>query len=1130
MRAFHPNAKFRKRFNLKHTLFNSIGDLFFVNQTASHQLAQKLRNENIEVTASELNALGLLHEIEHYLLQFYAKSVYPSIYKNLEDFFIEHFGQKAYDDLLRTFCHLFPPDAVYTGKQSIDDFLRQKTQNLPNRFVILEEMLTLWLDNLNPAFAPLQQAIDPSELKAESVFADTYQAFEQFFLKAPRLPGQSQSLLEFLREPAKRFPHSVSAQLEFIKTEWQSYLGDYLTRLLQSLDFIKEEQKLRFDPGMFGPGPSQVPEFNEEEVERFSPDRDWMPELVLIAKSTYVWLDQLSKKYSRPINRLDQIPEEELERLARFGISGLWLIGIWERSRASQKIKQRTGNTEALASAYALYDYVVAEDLGGEQALQTLKKRADKFGIRLATDMVPNHTGIDSRWIVEHPDWFIQVSYPPFPSYTFNGPDLCDHPDVGIFIEDGYWNRTDAAVVFKRVHYPSGEVRYIYHGNDGTSMPWNDTAQLNYLLPQVREAVIQKILEIARQFPIIRFDAAMTLTKKHFQRLWFPEPGSGGDIPSRAQFAMSKEEFNKAFPAEFWREVVDRVQKEVPDTLLLAEAFWLMESYFVRTLGMHRVYNSAFMNMLKNEENDKYRQLIKNVLEFNPQILKRYVNFMNNPDEETAVVQFGKGDKYFGVCILMCTLPGLPMFGHGQLEGFSEKYGMEYRKAYWDEEEDPWLIQEHFRLIAPLLKKRYLFSDVENFFLFDVKNDNGTVNENVFAFSNRFNEERALVVYNNAYAPAAGWIFSSTAVRRNDHLEQKTLFEALALEGNDEDFILFQDTTDGKFYLRQVREFKNRGLYVQLNGYQFHVYQNFRIVQHSTDQPYGDLYRQLNGQGVTDIEQALKRVRFAPLLKSIVTLLDLEYLQNAINAPTVDDGVNLLKRLFTDASEVIANFEHSKQLDELEISSLLKPFENFSKIQKNKWVFFYKKDQKDKHVQRLLHFFNLPGGNELTTEHLFFYAFLAFSLLNKHYPVEKDLTPLQERGLLDPFTQLLSWYDAATSQQLLQIMVNVPQGLPFHHEARLKQNIKLLFEDSSVQQFTRVHHFENTLYFNKERFELLMFYLFLFFLLYYCTGAKECKKSGKYVSRFLAIKNIALKQGYRLEEFLKAVEKHAFEV
>jgi hypothetical protein len=65
---------------------------------------------------------------------------------------------------------------------------------------------------------------------------------------------------------------------------------------------------------------------------------------------------------------------------------------------------------------------------------------------------------------------------------------------------------------------------------------------------------------------------------------------------------------------------------------------------------MHRVYNSAFMHMLRDEDNAKYRMAIKNTLEFDPQILKRYVNFMNNPDEKTAVEQFGKGDKYFGIC------------------------------------------------------------------------------------------------------------------------------------------------------------------------------------------------------------------------------------------------------------------------------------------------------------------------------------------------------------------------------------------------------------------------------------------------------------------------------------------------
>ena len=82
---------------------------------------------------------------------------------------------------------------------------------------------------------------------------------------------------------------------------------------------------------------------------------------------------------------------------------------------------------------------------------------------------------------------------------------------------------------------------------------------------------------------------------------------------------------------------------QTPNTLLLAEAFWLLEGYFVRTLGMHRVYNSAFMHMLRDEDNASYGEPIKETLEFDPEILKRYVNFMSNPDEATAVEQFGEG-------------------------------------------------------------------------------------------------------------------------------------------------------------------------------------------------------------------------------------------------------------------------------------------------------------------------------------------------------------------------------------------------------------------------------------------------------------------------------------------------------
>ena len=52
-------------------------------------------------------------------------------------------------------------------------------------------------------------------------------------------------------------------------------------------------------------------------------------------------------------------------------------------------------------------------------------------------------------------------------------------------------------------------------------------------------------------------------------------------------------------------------------------------------------------------------------------------------------------------------------------EGFTEKYGMEYRKAYWNEQADRDLIQRHERYVFPLMKKRYLFADVQNFLLYD---------------------------------------------------------------------------------------------------------------------------------------------------------------------------------------------------------------------------------------------------------------------------------------------------------------------------------------------------------------------------------------------------------------------------
>jgi glycosidase len=809
--------------------------------------AQMSAHRTQPVPASDIYAMQLIDEALRILVSRFAP---PAMMNTAASNVDESIGPDSVAKTQKKFFSEFPPDPVYRGQESIDEFLTKLSNG---RIKTVEELIYVFTHNANPAVNPILDLVDDEPLEP-TAYKSLIASLNTFFAKAAREDAQKQgggeSLFDILRSPAEASPYSLEGQLQFILDKWGYLLDEtFVSRIVRGMDFLREEVIRQRGHGDF---PLEVPVATYSggeyaEYERYSPDKEWMPRLILIAKNSYVWLEQLSRKYGRWIKTLDQIPDEELEILRDRGFTGLWLIGLWERSRASQRIKQRMGDADAVASAYSLYSYDIAEDLGGWHALENLRWRAWQRGIRLSADMVPNHMGIDSKWVIEHPDWFLSLPYSPYPSYSFNSENLSDDPRVGVYLEDHYYDKADASVVFQRRDHQTGDVRYIYHGNDGTSFPWNDTAQLDYLKAEVREAVIQTILHVARNFPVIRFDAAMTLAKKHIQRLWFPEPGAGGAIPSRSEHGMTRSEFDAAIPEEFWREVVDRVAREVPDTLLLAEAFWLLEGYFVRTLGMHRVYNSAFMHMLRDEDNAKYRLAIKNTLEFDPQILKRYVNFMNNPDEKTAIEQFGDGDKYFGVATVLATLPGLPMFGHGQVEGFREKYGMEFRKPKWDETPNEGLIAGHDWKTFPLLHRRYLFADVENFFLYDLFRPEGSVDENVFAYSNVFNDERGLVLYHNRFADTRGWIKTSAAYldRSTGDLRQKSLAEALGLpfEGH----IIFKDYVTRLEYIRSCEELWSRGLYVELHAYQHHVFMDWRFVD---DERWRDIYVALNGAGV----------------------------------------------------------------------------------------------------------------------------------------------------------------------------------------------------------------------------------------------------------------------------------------
>jgi hypothetical protein len=311
----------------------------------------------------------------------------------------------------------------------------------------------------------------------------------------------------------------------------------------------------------------------------------------------------------------------------------------------------------------------------------------------------------------------------------------------------------------------------------------------------------------------------MTLTRGHIRRLWHPEPGGPCAIPSRAGHSLSAAEMRRRMPVEFWREVSERLAAEAPDTLLLAEAFWRTEGYFLRALGVHRVYNPAFMHLLRDEDNAGFQRLLREAHASDPRLLQRLVNYLSNPDEASAAVQFGRGDKYFGLCILQATLPGVPLFAHGQVEGLEEQYGMEYARPRRDEAPDAELVRRHERQVFPLLRRRGLFAGVDRFVPHEALDPRGRVNEDVFAFSNRRGDARRLVVYQNRgdrvrclVRPAAGGAHGSPA-------------SALGLRGGGG--VRCGDAVSGS-----VRRFSRRaleeGLPLELGPYQAMVLQGWR--------------------------------------------------------------------------------------------------------------------------------------------------------------------------------------------------------------------------------------------------------------------------------------------------------------
>jgi hypothetical protein len=340
--------------------------------------------------------------------------------------------------------------------------------------------------------------------------------------------------------------------------------------------------------------------------------------------NTRVWLTQLSQTLGRTAT-LDDVPDDELDRLAARGFDVIWLLSVWRTGSVAQQISRTNKEwrhefqetlpdlreEDIAGSGFAITGYTVHPNLGGDAALTRIRKRLRDRGLRLMLDFVPNHMAPDHPWVDEHPEYFV----------TGTESLLAEQPQN-----------------YTRITLRHGD-RVLAYGRDPYFSGWPDTLQLDYSNPATQAAMRNELLRIAGQCDGVRCDMAMLVLPEVFERTW------GRRAPL------------------FWPETTRVVREQNPGFCFMAEVYWDLE-WTMQQQGFDYAYDKRLYDRLREGHARPAREHLFAGLDYQDKLAR----FMENHDEPRAAATFAP-EMHQAAAIVTYLSPGLRFFHHGQFEG-----------------------------------------------------------------------------------------------------------------------------------------------------------------------------------------------------------------------------------------------------------------------------------------------------------------------------------------------------------------------------------------------------------------------------------------------------------------------------